>query len=1201
MAAAARSYGAPMPPLPPPIRQLPEAVANQIAAGEVLERPAAAVKELAENSLDAGATRIVVRLEDGGRRLVEVEDDGHGMRRDDLPLALARHATSKLTSADDLFRIATLGFRGEALPSIAAVSEFALASRPADQEQGWRLRLEGGARVALEPCAMACGTRVSVRNLFWNVPARLKFLKTEAAEAGHVTDQVMRLALSHPRVAFRLETAGESGARTVIDQPAGETLDLRVRALFGRQFAERLLPVAAHADTMQLAGFIAHPQEARPTAKRQYVFLNGRFVRDKLLLAAVREGFKGFLEPRLHGAVFLHLDLDPGLVDVNVHPTKSEVRFRREGEVFTLVRNALQQALGAGAGGFSLLGGGAGAVGIVARTVVRPAPEPAAPPAYQERFLPQTPAPSAPWQARTQETPEPGTRVADTGTGYESAARSDAPAAAAASSSAPLATRDPQPAARSSPSGAATASSTHLPGVRRVVQLNRMYLLIETDRGIRLVDQHALHEKALFLCLDPGRHRPDRRRPAGAAHPAHRRAARPRGRRARGPAAPARALRHRRRGLRPHLRAGARPPRRAAPPQLVRLPRHPRRGRLLRRRRGATARAHRPRPLLPRRRQGRPGALHRRAARTGLPALPPRAHGALPARPADHAGPSLARAGAALPEVTAGTSWPAGCARLRALELRNSRLARLGPLFQLTRLPLPLHHGRMDHAARDLCTFIDAAPSPAHAAQALADRLLAAGFHELDARAPEWHLAPGRFLVRRGATVIAFILRGAAAPQRFRLIGAHTDSPHLRLKPRAAYHCEGCRQFGVEVYGGALLNSWLDRDLGLAGTVHTADGARHLVRLHRPLARVAQLAIHLDRKIGEDGLKLNPQLHLAPLWGLAGDDQGGKDGRAGKEEAEAAFTALLRSAGVPAGEVVAHDLALYDLTASTLGGAADELIFAPRLDNLASCHAGLAALLAAADGDAATVPVLACFDHEEVGSGSDTGADGPLLGAVLERIALERGLGRAAFLAALAGSTLLSADMAHAVAPQLRRPPRAAPQAAPGRRPGAEEQRQRALRHHRGIGRRPARHREARGRDPAGLRGAQRPRLRLDHRPRHRRAPRPGRGRRRQPDAVHAQRPRVRRQRRPRPVHPPAQRAPARVRMRGEGWDRRRAGKRRAASRWATGRLRFGVHGRVLAAAGGAPPSVPARGRGRRSRLVPSSDLRVSAPPVLFG
>ncbi len=507
MAPAARPYGAPMSPLPPPIRQLPEAVANQIAAGEVLERPAAAVKELAENSLDAGATRIVVRLEDGGRRLVEVEDDGHGMRRDDLQLALARHATSKLANADDLFRIATLGFRGEALPSIAAVSEFALASRPADQEQGWRLRLEGGVRVALEPCAMACGTRVSVRNLFWNVPARLKFLKTEAAEAGHVTDQVMRLALSHPRVAFRLETAGESGARTVIDLPAGETLDLRVRALFGRQFADRLLPVAAHVDTMQLAGFIAHPQEARPTAKRQYVFLNGRFVRDKLLLAAVREGFKGFLEPRLHGAVFLHLDLDPGLVDVNVHPTKSEVRFRREGEVFTLVRSALQQALGAGAGGFSLLGSGIGAPSAgVARAAE--APPVAQAPAYQERFLPQSPTPSAPWQARPATAEGVGTRVAEGGPTSDAAAQADQVAGAAAfaataPASAQLATHSWPSVPRHASTGAGVEVPAHLPGVRRVVQLNRMYLLIETDRGIRLVDQHALHEKALFLCLDP--------------------------------------------------------------------------------------------------------------------------------------------------------------------------------------------------------------------------------------------------------------------------------------------------------------------------------------------------------------------------------------------------------------------------------------------------------------------------------------------------------------------------------------------------------------------------------------------------------------------------------------------------------------------------------------------------------------------------
>ncbi len=325
--------------------------------------------------------------------------------------------------------------------------------------------------------------------------------------------------------------------------------------------------------------------------------------------------------------------------------------------------------------------------------------------------------------------------------------------------------------------------------------------------------------------------------------------------------------------------------------------------------------------------------------------------------------------------------------------------------------------------ARALCQFIDDSPSPAHAAATLVKALKAKGFITLDATKPEWALAPGRYLLRRGASVVAFVLRKKKF-RRFHLVGAHTDSPHLRLKPRPAYVCEGCLQFGVEVYGGALYNSWLDRDLGLAGTVHTADGEERLVRIHRPLARVAQLAIHLDRKVNDEGLKLNPQLHLAPLWGLAAPGSDAND----------ALRQLAEAVDLPAAEIAAHDLSLYDLTPSTLGGAHEELIFAPRLDNLASCHAGLSALLAAFDGDAEVVPVLACFDHEEVGSHSDTGADGPLLGAVLERIALETGMGRGAYLAALADSLLISADMAHAVHPNYpdRHEPRHKPQLGQG-------------------------------------------------------------------------------------------------------------------------------------------------------------------------
>ena len=471
--------------VPPPIRVLPDQVANQIAAGEVVERPAAVVKELSENSLDAGATRITVRIADGGRRIVEIEDDGHGMTPDGLRTALLRHATSKLTTADDLFRIATLGFRGEALPSIAAVSEFAIASRPHAADAGWVVHLAGGEQTTSEPHAMAPGTRVSVHNLFWNVPARLKFLKAESAETGHVTDQVIRLALSHPGVAFRLEC----DERTVLDLPAGETLLSRTRTLFGRTLSDSLLAISASADCMELTGFVAHPREAKPTAKRQFLFLNGRFVRDKLLLAAVRDGFKGFLEPRLHGAVFLHLDIDPALVDVNVHPTKSEVRFRKEGEVFVLISKAIQKSLAANSGGFGLLRDderpqatslhlGPPVPGIT-RTVVKPAsptPLPPAPPQIitQERFLPQT-APQVEQPAAK--------RVSEPASIYSAAAPTPATAT------------PKQPESRS-----------ELPrGVRRVVQLNDMFLLLETTDGIRLVDQHALHEKALFLCLDPTR------------------------------------------------------------------------------------------------------------------------------------------------------------------------------------------------------------------------------------------------------------------------------------------------------------------------------------------------------------------------------------------------------------------------------------------------------------------------------------------------------------------------------------------------------------------------------------------------------------------------------------------------------------------------------------------------------------------------
>ncbi len=306
----------------------------------------------------------------------------------------------------------------------------------------------------------------------------------------------------------------------------------------------------------------------------------------------------------------------------------------------------------------------------------------------------------------------------------------------------------------------------------------------------------------------------------------------------------------------------------------------------------------------------------------------------------------------------------------------------------------------------DLCAFIDASPSAAHAAATLERRLRTAGFQEVLLTDATWGITAGSWFVRQGASVIAFVVRSASV-QRFALVGAHTDSPHLRLKPNAPFACEQCRQLGVEVYGGVLLNSWLDRDLGLAGTVHTVDGRALPILLRKPLARVPQLAIHLERTVNEQGVKLNPQTHLAPIWGLS----------TATDPVDAFADLLATAAGVPVDQLLSHDLSLFDITPATLGGAAGEFIFAARLDNLASVHAGLLALLAAREGVHDSLPVLACFDHEEVGSTSRDGADGSLLNTVLERVALSLGLDRQAYLAALARSLMLSADMAHAVHP----------------------------------------------------------------------------------------------------------------------------------------------------------------------------------------
>jgi DNA mismatch repair protein MutL len=333
-----------MPERMPSIRILPPHTVNRIAAGEVIERPAAAVKELIENALDAGATRIAVALDNGGIDRIEVTDDGIGMDRDALALAVLRHATSKLAD-DDLVHIATLGFRGEALPSIGAAARLAITSRPRDAPHAWEVRVEGGEVSDPAPAAAPQGTRVVVRDLFFATPARRKFLKHPRTEADHAEAAVRRLALAAPSVAFRLESDG----RTAFDLPPQDRA-ARVAALFGREAADAMVEVAGERGALSIAGYACSPAVTRATAAAQALTVNGRPVADPVLKGAVRVAYRDVIAVGRHPVVALWLDLPSGELDVNVHPTKAELRFRDVGAVRALVIGSIGRALAGGAG-----------------------------------------------------------------------------------------------------------------------------------------------------------------------------------------------------------------------------------------------------------------------------------------------------------------------------------------------------------------------------------------------------------------------------------------------------------------------------------------------------------------------------------------------------------------------------------------------------------------------------------------------------------------------------------------------------------------------------------------------------------------------------------------------------------------------------------------------------------------------------------
>ncbi|SNS38919.1 DNA mismatch repair protein MutL [Azospirillum sp. RU38E] len=469
----------------PIIRRLPDTLVNQIAAGEVVERPAAAVKELVENALDAGARRIDVTLRDGGKALLSVVDDGIGMVPEQLELAVERHATSKLPDGD-LTDIRTLGFRGEALPSIGAVSRLSITSRTADADHASIIQVEGGAKGPVGPAPGGAGTRVEVRDLFFATPARLKFLKGSRTESQHAIDVVERLAMAHPHVAFTVNDEGRTPVRLAASTGEAEQARLvRLGAVLGREFQENAIPVNAERAGVRLTGHIGLPTYNKPTAAGQYLFVNGRPVKDRLVVGAVRGAYADFLARDRHPVLALFLELDPHEVDVNVHPAKTEVRFRDQALVRGLIVGALKHALAAAGHRASTTVAADTLASLTPRVAPQtsllwepPArPAAAAGPSFPGQYQHHAPPPvarelaEASWRFQAP-LPQPAAEPPDAN--FAPAARNEA-----VPESAP-------PPASQFPLGAARA------------QLHATYIVAQTENGIIIVDQHAAHERLVY-------------------------------------------------------------------------------------------------------------------------------------------------------------------------------------------------------------------------------------------------------------------------------------------------------------------------------------------------------------------------------------------------------------------------------------------------------------------------------------------------------------------------------------------------------------------------------------------------------------------------------------------------------------------------------------------------------------------------------
>ena len=478
------------------IARLSQHLVNKIAAGEVVERPASVLKELLENSLDAGATRIDVEVEDGGKKLIRISDNGCGMDGEDLLLAFAPHATSKIARDEDLFTIETLGFRGEALASIASISQVEIVSRSAEAIEAARLEIAGGECQGPAPAAGAAGTTISVRNLFFNTPARRKFLRTTNTELGHVSEQFTRIALAHRSVQLNFAHNG----RTLHQLSAGQSLAERIGTLFSAELADGLIAIERCDRGVEVSGLIGRPQHSRSGAQWQYVFLNGRHIRDRFVSHAIREAYRGLLEVNRQPVAFLFLKMAPEAVDVNVHPSKVEVRFADSNMVHSQVLAAIRDRLLSTDLSVPMTTSSGGALASGTPEVVGKTEGEETPEERQKRvrqamvdFFETVPARAN--QDRAFATPTATSVYPSDKHGFT--APSGAPAAEK--------TVDMQSSIPSEMQTAAfvrefTAPSAQgeAPGGVGFIQIHNAYLVVQSDDGLMIIDQHALHERILY-------------------------------------------------------------------------------------------------------------------------------------------------------------------------------------------------------------------------------------------------------------------------------------------------------------------------------------------------------------------------------------------------------------------------------------------------------------------------------------------------------------------------------------------------------------------------------------------------------------------------------------------------------------------------------------------------------------------------------